>query len=937
MKKKIFILLLLSFCFLSARQPVKHVPVETQKSSFISTRETRPTEVIYHEDFENGLNGWTTHDGTLPRSMWHLDDFMTPDETGLSWWMGDSLIGGYHNRLIIYLETPEIAVPENSHLTFDLNWNCEEGVSDPPYDGWDGCFVSISEDSEESWDPIHGSPAYNSTNLYALTDHPGWVGSSEGWIDADFDLSDYEGMNIKIRFIFASDVAYCTEDDPEMFGMIVDNISLGDYVHNFDDGDEQGMTYGSLIPSSGDIWHIAEVGDAPSPTHAAVCQNEEGTYNINLENCLVSPSILLPEDSDEILVDFMIRGSFEDEDNFPEVDFFTWQISVEGSIWYYMSNPYGDPYLPNYVYTDLPEAWSSMVDTYSSTGNITEYRGMNVKFRIYFHSDEDEPIGEGIMIDDFKIYQIIYSGPAPEDLNAEIIDNDSVQLSWTDPTISEAGWIGWNNGEFAGSLGLTSAGEWAVADKFDWSDIEPYAGNYITKIKFYPNEQTANYTISIWSGNNASNLICEVPVQNPIIGDWNEIEIPEPILIEEYTTYWIGYQIDQTIDGTYPAGYDTGPSQNGLWANLGEWQNISSDFPFNWLINALVETPDGEVVVLDSSRNDRELLEYNIYNRCNIDIPYDLIDTIEAMDDPFYIHENPQPGYNYYVVTAQYDEGESEYSNEADAYILHENEEEYFHDDGTCESGFNVGITNNMVVKFTPESDNTLTLTYLKLFIRELNTGQVVIRLWDDDGENGLPGTILDQFICPVSILHSGWNLIEIPESYQLELSEGSLYIGIFENASLPQIGLDENSFGFSYTDMNGDWELLETGNIMIRAIGEYPAGIEEELISNTEFYLMNSPNPFSTGTTISFNLSRKDAENAKIEIYNIRGQKIRILDCLLECINSFDAKATKSLYSKTWDGKDGSGKPVKSGIYLYRLKSDILKSPVRKMILMRK
>ena len=52
----------------------------------------------------------------------------------------------------------------------------------------------------------------------------------------------------------------------------------------------------------------------------------------------------------------------------------------------------------------------------------------------------------------------------------------------------------------------------------------------------------------------------------------------------------------------------------------------------------------------------------------------------------------------------------------------------------------------------------------------------------------------------------------------------------------------------------------------------------EDHSISpNNEFVLSNYPNPFSNRTTISFNLSRQDAENTRIGIYNIRGQKIML------------------------------------------------------------
>ena len=116
------------------------------------------------------------------------------------------------------------------------------------------------------------------------------------------------------------------------------------------------------------------------------------------------------------------------------------------------------------------------------------------------------------------------------------------------------------------------------------------------------------------------------------------------------------------------------------------------------------------------------------------------------------------------------------------------------------------------------------------------------------------------------------------------------------------------------------------------------PAAVsaDEETISEGPILLGNYPNPFRNFTTISFSISNeqnKQNEQNIISIYNIKGQKIRTL----ECINQVDAKATKSLYSITWDGKDNFGKPVHSGIYFFKIKGkDDKFTSVKKMVLMK-
>ena len=99
-------------------------------------------------------------------------------------------------------------------------------------------------------------------------------------------------------------------------------------------------------------------------------------------------------------------------------------------------------------------------------------------------------------------------------------------------------------------------------------------------------------------------------------------------------------------------------------------------------------------------------------------------------------------------------------------------------------------------------------------------------------------------------------------------------------------------------------------------------------------FQLQVYPNPFNSQTTISF-ATMNLHEETRIEIYNIKGQKVKSLECFVECINYVDAKATQSLYSIIWDGTNNSKKPVSSGIYFINLRSGN-KNLIKKAMLMR-
>ena len=60
--------------------------------------------------------------------------------------------------------------------------------------------------------------------------------------------------------------------------------------------------------------------------YGLVCQNESGSYNTDMENYIYSPAIDIPA-GDEVSIDFLLRGSFLDADEFPNVDFWGMQIT----------------------------------------------------------------------------------------------------------------------------------------------------------------------------------------------------------------------------------------------------------------------------------------------------------------------------------------------------------------------------------------------------------------------------------------------------------------------------------------------------------------------------------------------------------------------------------------------------------------------------------
>ena len=171
--------------------------------------------------------------------------------------------------------------------------------------------------------------------------------------------------------------------------------------------------------------------------YGLACQNDNGTYNPDMEDYLYSPTIDIPAGT-EVSVDFLVKGSLLDPDDFPDVDYWGMQISPDGGdSWYYVSNPYGDTTgtFPNYVYTDAPEIWALFSTVYSTPIDIDNYTESTVQLRYWFHSDSDTPQGEGLFLDDITV------NVDGEDIYFESFE-DSTMAGWVsvDQTSTEPAW-----------------------------------------------------------------------------------------------------------------------------------------------------------------------------------------------------------------------------------------------------------------------------------------------------------------------------------------------------------------------------------------------------------------------------------------------------------------------------------------------------------------
>ncbi len=267
-------------------------------------------QVIVEYGFEDGWDEWTHYDMTEGDLQWHVSDENAFQ--GTSWWCADEELGGYNNHWLQYLDTPAMDFSRFQDVqclvTFQLQYETEgpAGAEDP-YDGWDGCNLWVSIDGGESWEVLEpAQPRYDCESLFSFglewgmdAGIAGWAGSSDGWVEATASLDRYNGQrDVRLRWAFCSDPAFCAIDDESLIGMLVDNISVtaGRDVVFSNNGEENNMEL-HQAPANGDFWEIAE-DDAHDGDFSLHCPVEP-----ELVNAVESPQIELPAEG-TIILDF---------------------------------------------------------------------------------------------------------------------------------------------------------------------------------------------------------------------------------------------------------------------------------------------------------------------------------------------------------------------------------------------------------------------------------------------------------------------------------------------------------------------------------------------------------------------------------------------------------------------------------------------------------
>ena len=541
--------------------------------------------------------------------------------------------------------------------------------------------------------------------------------------------------------------------------------------------------------------------------------------------------------------------------------------------------------------------------------DMAAYAGADIRIRFTgnMDGDDDGGNGNGLFIDDVHIWKVSVNNLPPVSNLNSIAEDASVTVTWDLPPSEQ-----YDNDEiYYHDNSADNAYYWGVEGEIRFGSIFtiPFGAETFTvhSAMFAAESNSGSDINTVIEGYNVSStgLAETTPVYSMnaslVSGELSEVDLggwvfEGSFLISMSADSNVSMYVDESAEtfNSYFASADFG-SDN--WYELVEDGGGLGE----WIINVTASTT-GDIVQP----------EFNVYRSVDGD---DFNATFNGMGltDNIYVDNFVSNGVEYcYEVEAVYAGEASDLAGPTCAMPEAQTIYEIYYDDGTDETSINSGFMNPLCVKFTPEA-YPVDLYRAKFYCFGTSTGDAFVTIWDDDGVDGMPGTVLLENL-PTTFIGGYWTPVSL-SNLGITITEGSFYVGWVELNSTPPIGVDsDNSPENSFIDIGYDFGLEPFGNyfdgaLMIRVEVDSAnvLGLQENLDPSIpkEFALnQNYPNPFNPTTTIEFAVA--SAGNVSLMVYDVRG---RVVD------NLVNQNLSPGLYSFGMSGAN-----LSSGMYFYKL-----------------
>ncbi len=164
------------------------------------------------------------------------------------------------------------------------------------------------------------------------------------------------------------------------------------------------------------------------------------------------------------------------------------------------------------------------------------------------------------------------------------------------------------------------------------------------------------------------------------------------------------------------------------------------------------------------------------------------------------------------------------------------------------------------------------------------------------------------------TLLQLPWGIAQATQVGRLIYAVGQQGICVIDAGGATPALLDAGGRGgYFITAANGIVAISDSNRVHLYNLAQYPTPVAEDRHSlPTEFALgQNYPNPFNPSTNIEYRIPTRG--QVELTIFNVLGQRVTTL---------VDNQQAAGSYRVQWNGTDGAGSPVATGVYFYMLRS---------------
>ncbi|MCL2063719.1 MAG: choice-of-anchor J domain-containing protein [Candidatus Cloacimonetes bacterium] len=436
----------------------------------------------------------------------------------------------------------------------------------------------------------------------------------------------------------------------------------------------------TLIDADGDGWQwrqwnqalkeLADVQGTPaivantglnsafSQTYINPSENGGTQLVLTPDNWLITPALNIPNGATEV-----------------NLSFYVWSLITSHPIEQYsvlISTTNTQPSSFTSLYNQTLNA--TLVQPSIRNVDLSNYAGNTIYLAFRHHNSTDQ---FALAIDDVLVTMVPpepsgHIGLAPKNLTATQFGaqiDRTVRVEWDEPEttvlITYANPLGADSG-----IGIGGAGQHIVAHRYSVEEIQAQGLNnsILTRVQFWPREPQNIVSTEIkvyiggnWTGDEDTNspgtLVHSQPVTANLSQSWIEVILTNPINIPDNEEIWIGVHYVYTAGFTLGCDRTTYDNEYGnvtyiFWDEEEEdgdyWTTLVALNPqltYNWTIRGVVESSLGEGLVF---------LGYNVSRGDELLTP----SPISSLT----FEEIAPQGRNFYYVTAEYNQGESQAS-----------------------------------------------------------------------------------------------------------------------------------------------------------------------------------------------------------------------------------------------------------------------------------